>query len=80
VLRNGSINLTFRRNFGESEQAEWENLGNVLEDVALNSERDIVRWIFEKSGKFTTSSLYRELTFPGMYSSWISNIWTAKLP
>jgi hypothetical protein len=50
VLRNGSINLTFRRNFGESELTVWENLKSVLEDVALNSERDTVRWIFEKSG------------------------------
>jgi hypothetical protein len=64
VMRNGSINLTFRRNFGEAEQTEWENLRSVLEGKFLNSERDTVRWILEKSCQFTTSSLYRELTFP----------------
>jgi hypothetical protein len=80
VLRNGSINLTFRRNFGESEQVEWVNLRNVLEIVTLNYERDTVRWIFEKFGKFTTSSLYKELTFPGMNKRWMNNIWIARLP
>jgi hypothetical protein len=52
----------------------------VLENVNLSSEKDTVRWIFEKSGKFTTSSLYRELTFPGVNNRWMNNIWTAKLP
>jgi hypothetical protein len=52
----------------------------VLENVTLNSEKETVRWIFEKSGKFTTSSLYRELTFPGVNIRWMNNIWTAKLP
>jgi hypothetical protein len=34
-----------------------------------------------KSGQFTTSSsLYRELTFPGMYNKWMCSIWSAELP
>jgi hypothetical protein len=80
VLRNGTINLTFRRNFGETEQTEWETLRSVLEGVTLSSDKDTVRWVLEKSGQFTTSSLYREITFPGMYNKWMCNIWSAKLP
>jgi hypothetical protein len=80
VLRNGTINLTFRRNFGEAEQIEWEILRSVLEGVTLTSDKDTVRWFLEKSGQFTTSSLYRAITFPGMYNKWMYNIWSAKLP
>jgi hypothetical protein len=81
VLRNGSINLTFRRNFGEVEQTEWEILRSVLEGVSLFFfEKDTIRWIFEKSGHFTTSSLYKELTFPGMYNKWMCSVWSANLP
>jgi hypothetical protein len=80
VLKNGSINLTFRRNFGEEEQEEWDDLRRIVENMALNAETDSVRWVFEKSGLFTTASLYRELTFPGVPNRWMMNIWNAKLP
>jgi hypothetical protein len=37
--QGGTINLTFRRNFGEAEQTEWEILGSALEGVALTFEK-----------------------------------------
>jgi hypothetical protein len=56
VLKNGSINLTFRRNFGEEEQEEWDGLRMIVENMTLNAETDSVGWVFEKSGLFTTAT------------------------
>jgi hypothetical protein len=88
VLRNGVINLTFTRAFGIAEDFEWEELIKVVERVATSQQPDSVTWILEKSGefstsslyKFSTSSLYKEITFPGMENKWMLNIWQADLP
>lgn len=39
-----------------------------------------MKWCLEKTGVFTTSSLYNALTFPGMQNKWMISIWTAALP
>jgi hypothetical protein len=80
VLRDGGINLTFRRNFGDVEDQEWEDLQMLLEGVVLSQETDSAKWCLEKSGEFSTSSLYNALTFPGMDNKWMRNIWAACLP
>jgi hypothetical protein len=80
VLRNGVINLTFTRAFGIAEDFEWEELIKVVERVATSQQPDSVTWILEKSGEFSTSSLYKEITFPGMENKWMLNIWQADLP
>jgi hypothetical protein len=36
----GLINLTFRRNFGVQERAEWDELERDLEGIELNDEVD----------------------------------------
>jgi hypothetical protein len=66
VLRNGGINLTFRRAFGGAEDVEWEELIKVVERVTTSQQPDSVTWVLEKSGNFSTFSLYKEITFPGM--------------
>jgi hypothetical protein len=80
VLRGGEINLTFRRTFGEKEKREWDELIALLEDVNLSQCPDSVRWCLEKSGNFSTSSLYKVLTYPGMENKWMTSIWGAGLP
>jgi hypothetical protein len=80
VLRDGGIKLTFRRNFGNVEDQEWEDLQMLLVGVVLSPEPDSAKWCLEKSGEFSTSSLYNALTFPGMDNKWMSNIWAACLP
>ncbi|RCV24309.1 hypothetical protein SETIT_5G074300v2 [Setaria italica] len=62
VLQHGDINLTFRRNFGIREEIEWENLTNLIGNITLSETSDTVRWALEKSGDFSTPSLYTELT------------------
>jgi hypothetical protein len=34
----------------------------------------------EKNKDFSTSSLYKELTFPAVVNKWLMNVWRAKLP
>jgi hypothetical protein len=65
VLRNGNLKLTFRRNFGAAQEVEWADLTAMMENIHLTHSSDTVRWVFEKSGQFSTASLYRELVFPG---------------
>jgi hypothetical protein len=65
VLRDGGLNLTFRRNFRPSHTIEWEDLVVLVEGVSLSQTPDTVKWILEKSGLFSTASLYRELMFLG---------------
>jgi hypothetical protein len=55
--------LTFRRNFGVREAAEFSDLMELINSVTLSETRDSVHWVLEKSGSFSTSSLYNELTF-----------------
>jgi hypothetical protein len=42
VLRNGDINLTFRRAFGGTENLEWEELIKVVERVTTSQQPDSV--------------------------------------
>jgi hypothetical protein len=74
------LNLTFRRNFRPCHTTEWEDLVMLVEGVNLSQTPDTVKWILEKSGLFSTTSLYRELMFPGVVNKWMMCIWRAKLP
>lgn len=80
VLQDNRINHTFRRSFGPEEIEEWQQLIVQVREVPLQSEPDTVTWALEKSGKFTTASLYKELTFPGIENKEIMSIWRARLP
>jgi hypothetical protein len=80
VLRDGNLNMTFRRNFEAAQGVEWADLTALIEGISLSQLPDFVRWIFEKSGQFSTASLYRELVFPGVVNKWMMSIWRASLP
>jgi hypothetical protein len=45
---------------------EWEELEKELEGVQLTDEEDSVRWMLTPHGQFTTASLYRFWTYPGV--------------
>jgi hypothetical protein len=76
----GDVNLTFRRNFGEEEELEWEALLDLMEGTISSHDTDTVAWGLEKSGEFTTSSLYREILFPGVSTKHMLDLWGASLP
>jgi hypothetical protein len=80
VLRDGDLNLTFRRNLGAAQGVEWAALTALMEGVSFSPRPDSVKWILEKNGCFSTASLYRELFFPGVVNKWMMSIWRAGLP
>jgi hypothetical protein len=71
--------LTFRRNFGVREAAEFSDLRELINSVTLSETRDSVQWVLEKSSAFSTSSLYNELTFTGCSNRWLMNVWKTKV-
>jgi hypothetical protein len=80
ILKDYEINLTFRRSFGTQELEEWQQLILLIRGVQLTEEPDTVTWALEKKGNFTTASLYRELTFPGVVNKEVMSIWRARIP
>lgn len=80
VFRNNEINLTFRRSFGPVELEEWQHLLTQIREVQLQEGPDTVIWGLEKKGNFTTASLYKELTFPGIVNKEVMSLWKAKIP
>ena len=58
--------LDYRRNFGEKEMEEWRELMHSLASVDLTKGADRVVWKLSKSGKFTSRSMYRFITFGGV--------------
>lgn len=80
MLQNNEINLTFRRSFGAVELDEWQQLLDQIKEVQLQDVPDMVTWGLDKKGRFTTASLYKEMTFPRMVNKEIMCIWRAKVP
>jgi hypothetical protein len=66
--------LSFRRNFGHREEMEYTELLELIGTINLSEGKDSVKWVLEKSGSFTTSSLYNELTFTGFANRWLLNV------
>jgi hypothetical protein len=75
-----SWSLSYRRKFGEVEMEEWKVLMSLLENVRLDDNRDMVCWKLERSGKFSTRSMYRSITFAGVIDVEMMEIWSAKIP
>jgi hypothetical protein len=80
VFNQGNVLLSFRRNLGEREELELAELLDILEGVQLSECKDSGKWIFERSGIFSTSSLYNELTFTGLQNIWLLCMWKTKIP
>jgi len=47
---------------------EWEELGDKLSNVSLQSGKDKPGWTLEKSGCYSTKLMYRLFTFRGVLS------------
>lgn len=59
---------------------EWNQLKECLVGVHLNDQRDKAAWRLNVSGKFTTKSLYRFITYAGVTDMRLKDIWQAYLP
>lgn len=82
VLTAGELNwnLSYRRCFGVSEMEEWRELMAKLGRINLTALEDKVIWKLEKSGKFSTRSMYRYITFAGVVDVRMMEIWNSKIP
>lgn len=53
---------------------------NAIEGVSLTEEHDGVTWAVEKSGHFTTRSMYRMLAHRGVINYQMRKIWGCRMP
>lgn len=80
VVENDMLQIDFRRNFGDKELQEWNELIEIVDKMVIRDEPDRVVWALNKSGLFTTSSLYRNIMDPGHRDRRIKEIWEARMP
>jgi hypothetical protein len=61
---------------------EWTKLQNLLRDVTISNEEDNIIWDLGSSKKFTTSSLYKFMTYGGggVNCKMEGKIWKCKVP
>ena len=57
-FKNDGWTLNFRRSLSQQELVQWGELIDQLEEVQLNSDQDTVKWELEKSGIYSTKSMY----------------------
>ena len=80
VLGDGHVHVEFRRLLNQQEFSEWEWMVERLALVSLCDGRDEMCWAFEKFGIYSTSSLYKALTFGGVEIGFLKDIWKARIP
>lgn len=80
VLGDGHVHVEFRRLLNQQEFSEWERMVERLALVSLCDDRDEMCWAFEKSGIYSTRSLYKALTFGGVEIGFLKDIWKARIP
>lgn len=68
------------KTLGERDMLDWEQLMSLLDDFPLNLEDDKFTWVLEKSGKYSTNSMYRRLMFRGVNNKRMKRMWRSKLP
>jgi len=76
----GNWGMSYRRCFGEVEMEEWGELMAKLETINLTIADDRVCWKLENSGKYSTRSMYRFITYAGVTDVQMMEIWKAKIP
>ena len=53
---------------------------DLLEDTHLNNNQDLVTWGMEKSGVYTTKSMYRWLSHRGVGNKRLRRVWKSRIP
>jgi hypothetical protein len=72
--------IEFRRTFGLGELAQWEEMLTEMRFVSIQEGHDEIRWCLEKSGQYTTRSMYRFLIHRGVLNMHMQRVWKARLP
>jgi hypothetical protein len=71
--------MDFRRPLSAAEAEQWELLLDKLRGVQLNAHKENVIWGLEKSGMFSTKSMYRHLVHRGVINKQMREMWRSKL-
>jgi len=79
-MGSGHIQVEFHRSLNQQEFREWERLVELLTSVSLGEGRDIMCWALEKSGKYSTRSFYKAITFGGVENKFLMGIWKTRIP
>lgn len=58
--------VTFRRPLGDRDMSEWERMMDLLDNYQITVGTDEYLWTPDKSGSYSTSSMYRRLKFRGV--------------
>jgi len=78
--KEGVWDLDLNRPLDENEYNEWSDIMELLETVQLQDHPDQVKWVYEKSGIFSTRSMYRLMTFRGVTNRRTKRLWGSRLP
>jgi hypothetical protein len=65
VLGEGEIKLSFRRTLSENMMQTWCELLSVLEQVSLRDEPDLVVWVWDRNGIYSSHSYYAIINYRG---------------
>ena len=60
--------------------AEWARLVELVNQINLTDGRDVMHWILEQRGKYTTRSLYKAINFGGVKDLVLMKIWRCHIP
>jgi hypothetical protein len=77
--KQGEWVIKFRRPFGPGEVTQWGDMLTKL-GVSIQEGRDKTRWCLEKSGQYTTRSMYRFLVHQGVINTHMRRLWKARMP
>ena len=81
---NGELHLTFRRCVEERAIARWNELNNLVKQVALSDAPYQPIWILESSSKYSFKSFYKKINFflkgGGGSAEIKDDIWKIKVP
>ncbi|KAG2632387.1 hypothetical protein PVAP13_2NG085546 [Panicum virgatum] len=77
---NGTVQIDFRRSLNDEEMAEWARLVELVNQTTLTEGRDVMKWVLEKRGNYTTRSLYKAMTFGGVKDPVLMRIWRCRIP
>jgi len=78
-VKNGNIQLTFRRWLSNDLRTIWSKIWELVELFQLNEQDDIIKWKWENKGKFTVRSTYNKLT-TNDNGPHLKSIWKGKIP
>lgn len=62
----GEWTMNFRRSLKREEADQWEELLEMIKETNINDQHDRITWVLEKSGQYTTRSMYRMLAHRGV--------------